>query len=283
MALISVALNMFANLINALLVQHTPGFEAVPIGALVLFWCTRPRIAWVATALMKVEEKKSMYFSLGASSLLAEIVLQIVGSPYLGMTVNFARKKGYYRAGKLKGIPHGWDALIMYAGALLWLVSVGAFLVYHLGLVLGVWDLVRRGLKTSWGGIVKVWRPVQAAGGRGWDSFVRFLQEFGVLCRKAWNLIVRCFCFWRTPPQQEEEAQPTSAEEAQQHSNQKGEEEATTIIEVREVLSTDDILATMGLNKKKLKAITFTPAFMLLPFLGQWLFWAGFVRLARDL
>jgi hypothetical protein len=67
MALISVALNMLANLVNALLVQHTPGFEAVPIGALVLFWSTRPRIAWVATALITVENEKSMYFSLGAS------------------------------------------------------------------------------------------------------------------------------------------------------------------------------------------------------------------------
>lgn len=112
MAFLSVALNILANLINALLVKHTPGFEAVPIGALLLLWSTRPRIAWAATVLISVEEEKSMYFSLGATSLLAEIVLQLIGSPYLGMTVDFARKKGYYKAGRMKGIPHGEDALV---------------------------------------------------------------------------------------------------------------------------------------------------------------------------
>lgn len=58
---------MVANLINALLVRNTPGFENVPVGALVLLWSTRPRIAWVATALIAVEKEKSMYLSLGAS------------------------------------------------------------------------------------------------------------------------------------------------------------------------------------------------------------------------
>jgi hypothetical protein len=55
-----------------------------------------------------VESAKSLIFD----SLLAEIVLQLIGSPYLGMTVDFARKKGYYQANKLKGMPHGWDALV---------------------------------------------------------------------------------------------------------------------------------------------------------------------------
>jgi hypothetical protein len=60
MGVISVALNLIANYINALLLRRIPAFSDVPVGSLVLFWCTRPRMAWMATALVWVQYKESM-------------------------------------------------------------------------------------------------------------------------------------------------------------------------------------------------------------------------------
>lgn len=170
----------------------------------------------------------------------------------------------------------------MYSGALLWLVSIGGFLAYHVGLVFGIWPLLSRGLTTLWKRLTKVWGALVGVGGSVWGFFDQILRKFGRSYKKAQDLTIPYLFFWGKPSQPEEVHSLPRAE--QQHFSQKRDEEHTTPrIEVRGNLSTDDILATMGLNKKKLKAITFTPALMILPFIGQWLFWAGFVRLAQDL
>jgi hypothetical protein len=104
MALISIGLNLLANYINALIIHGTPGFSGVSINGLVLLWCSRPRLAWISTLLIQREKEKSMYFALGASSLMTEVVLQAVGSVYIGITVNFARAHHYYKAHRLDNI-----------------------------------------------------------------------------------------------------------------------------------------------------------------------------------
>ena len=43
------------------------------------------------------------------------------------------------------------------------------------------------------------------------------------------------------------------------------------------------MLDKMGLGEEALKRITFVAAWMVPPFIGQWLFWAGFVKLADEL
>jgi hypothetical protein len=180
----------------------------------------------------------------------------------------------------------------MYAGALVWLVSVGGLLVYHLGLVLGVWALVKRGLAAIWRMLAtRIWAPfVRSAQRFGqacskvWDSWASAMKDFGRACRKRWSSVVKACIFWRDPIQREEESYLPEPDEISPQRNEKGSDETIAeTVEVREGLTTDDILVTMGLNQKKLEAISFTPLFMLLPFIGQWLFWAGFVRLARDL
>ena len=85
MALLSIALNLGANLINAALTRSVPGFSKVPFSGLFLLWSSRPRMAWVAALLMNYQKDESIYFGFAVSTLLAEVVLQAIGSVYLGM------------------------------------------------------------------------------------------------------------------------------------------------------------------------------------------------------
>ncbi|KAH0565894.1 hypothetical protein GP486_000697, partial [Trichoglossum hirsutum] len=135
---ITVGLHVASNAVGAYLIKSSKGYESVDIGQLVLLWCTRPRLAWMVVALIPWRAKDSIYFSVAASTLLAEIVLQVIGSIYMGIASNYARKQKFYIAGRLSNTPHGRDALVMYAGSLLWLVAIIFAIVACLWSILGV-------------------------------------------------------------------------------------------------------------------------------------------------
>jgi hypothetical protein len=81
--ILTIALHVVSNAINAVLIQRTPGFASLNVGQLVLLWCTRPRLAWmVMLYLLPREAEATMYTGAAASTLFAEIVLQLV-SAYL--------------------------------------------------------------------------------------------------------------------------------------------------------------------------------------------------------
>ena len=122
---LSIGLQIGSNVLNAYMVTQVPGFAQVPIGDLTLLWCTRPRLAWLVIALLPVQSAEAMYFSVAASCLAAELVLQLVGSVYMGYATNYARQQRFYLAGALDSSPYRTDARIMYAGSLLWLVVIG--------------------------------------------------------------------------------------------------------------------------------------------------------------
>jgi hypothetical protein len=130
MGLLSVALALLANFINALNLQTLPDFADIPIGTLVLFWCTRPRTAWLATIYVLVDFEESMYFSSGASSLLTEVILQCLAAVHMGTTVHFSKERGFYRLHALDGVPGAKFARMMYGGAILWLVGVFFTLIF---------------------------------------------------------------------------------------------------------------------------------------------------------
>ncbi|KAH0533945.1 hypothetical protein FGG08_007444 [Glutinoglossum americanum] len=135
---ITVGLHVASNAIGAYLIKSSKGYGSVNIGQLVLLWCTRPRLAWMVVALIPWRAKDSIYFSVAASTLLAEIVLQVLGSVYMGIASNYARKQKFYTAGRLTSTPHGRDALVMYAGSLLWLMAIIFAIVACLWSILGV-------------------------------------------------------------------------------------------------------------------------------------------------
>lgn len=112
-----------SNLLNAVLVRRVPGYSNISIGGLTLLWCTRPRVSWLTVLLISFNAEEAMYFSAAASSLLAEIILQIFGSYYMGVVANFGTKNKFYR-GMLQEAQRMKYAQMMYAGSLLWLLVV---------------------------------------------------------------------------------------------------------------------------------------------------------------
>lgn len=122
-AIIVVALQLVSNLLNALLIRRTPGYSHISIGGLTLLWCTRPRMSWLAILLISVRAEEAMYFSAAASSLLAEIVLQMLGSYYMGVVAHYGTKNNFYH-GSLQKAQRMKYAQMMYAGSLLWLLVI---------------------------------------------------------------------------------------------------------------------------------------------------------------
>ncbi len=129
--LASAGLSIGGNAVNAVLIKKTPGFESTSIGNLVLLWCARPRLAWTGALLAAVGAENSYYTSLGASCTIAEGILQTIASFYVGRTAHWAVISGYLKKGHLDDISGAHDAKIMYAGVLLWLITIAfAFIVW---------------------------------------------------------------------------------------------------------------------------------------------------------
>ena len=127
----SAALSITGNAINAQLIKDTPGFENISISNLILLWCARPRLAWTGALLAAVGAENGYYTSLGASCTIAEGILQTMASFYIGKTAHWAVISGYLTGGRLDDIPGGYYAKIMYAGVLLWLITIAfAFVVW---------------------------------------------------------------------------------------------------------------------------------------------------------
>ncbi|KAJ9218704.1 hypothetical protein DTO169C6_8937 [Paecilomyces variotii] len=96
--IIITALQLLANWFNAFLVQTTPGYKDVPLFQLMLLWCSIPRPAWLT-------------------------ILLFASSYYMSTTINYGREHNLYLGG-MEGAQRQGLAKIMYAGALMWLLSI---------------------------------------------------------------------------------------------------------------------------------------------------------------
>jgi hypothetical protein len=233
-ALISVLLNMGANLVNALLTRHVPGFSHVPIGGMVLLWASRPRMAWFAAALIRYRKRESMYFALAASAVLAELILQAFGAAYLGMTVQHAQKNHYYLVHHLRYAPHGTDALMMYVGALIWVVAI--IFIMTMGLF--------------------VFTP---------------LGSLAQKCLEQLSKVIDSFLIRLESTQSETEETPAARRDR-----------LLSEKESRRKLDWGQSLERMGFERHVISQATVFTVAMGFPFLGQWLFWAGFVRMTPN-
>ena len=125
MFLFPLATNLGANALIAYLYKTTPGFgETFTIGDLILFFTTRPRLSWIVLVVFMnldtLRDKDARYSRSAKSAVAAEVCLQLISSYYMGWTANFAARNGYYSHPERASD----DARIMYAGALLALVSL---------------------------------------------------------------------------------------------------------------------------------------------------------------
>jgi hypothetical protein len=229
MGVLSACLHVSSNLVNARIIRSVPGYEDVPFAALALLWCTRPRLSWLAVFLATREAEDGMYFNAAASAITTEAILQVLGAVYFGITANYGRKKRFYYIKHLDPYPRGIDAHIMYAGALLWLITLFFTLVACVACIAG--------LSTVIANARKMMSEVSGAGANALRS--------GLLAQR-W--IPR----WIRNRTSRNPARPAIAPRQ------------LTEQEVKEIGSIT--IATI----------------IFITFLAQWLFWAGFVRTARE-
>lgn len=121
---IGAGLHLASNTINAAVIKGTPGFDKTSIKDLTLFWCTRPRLSWLIAALLPFQAKDTMYLSAATSILFGEAILQLFAGYYMGVGADFARRQNFFHKGYLVGSWYARQAMIMYAGSILWLTAV---------------------------------------------------------------------------------------------------------------------------------------------------------------
>ena len=126
----SVGLQLCANAIIAAIYRSEAGYGAnFAIGDLVLFYTTRPRLAWIVLALCmqfgagSSKHGKGYWEDAAKQLAIAEVVLSLIASYYAGITAHFATVNGYYVVGRLQG-PYATAAHMLYAGALFYLITL---------------------------------------------------------------------------------------------------------------------------------------------------------------
>ncbi|KAH7142720.1 hypothetical protein B0J13DRAFT_555973 [Dactylonectria estremocensis] len=138
------ALQLLANYVTAFLVKKSLGYDDTPVGQLMLLWCTMPRLGWLTILPIGVQQFEAINFSTIASSLFAEVILQVFSSYYMFLTVNYGREHNFY-LGRLENVERGQSAKIMYAGALLWLIVITVAFVQLMRATVRVNRLTRSG------------------------------------------------------------------------------------------------------------------------------------------
>lgn len=141
---IGASLHIVSNAVNAAIIKRTPGYSVISITNFTFFWCTRPRISWLIVALARFQAKRSMYLAAITSTLFSEVILQVVAGYYMVVAANFARIQGFYKKGHLSGSWYADEAMVMYAGSILWLVAVPFAITACLWTILGMSARIKR-------------------------------------------------------------------------------------------------------------------------------------------
>ncbi|KAL5326461.1 hypothetical protein ACEPPN_004146 [Leptodophora sp. 'Broadleaf-Isolate-01'] len=159
-AILFAGIQLGANFATAYIIKNTPGYEHVPAPLLALLFCCRPRLGWLACLLSLFPDSwLTKYFHLragteafqtgavavnrvGVSAAVGEIIMQCLGSYFLGKTAHVGVEKGFYLNNHLTPFFRGMEARDMYIGAMFWLVAGfgvvfawAIFLVWHAALM----------------------------------------------------------------------------------------------------------------------------------------------------
>jgi hypothetical protein len=237
MGALSACLNICANLINAYVIRKTPGYERVPIGGLVLLWCTRPRLAWMSLFLAMVQPEDGMYLGSAASAITSEAILQAFASVYFILTVKYGSEKQFYLIGHLDPYPRGVSAHIMYAGALLWTIQLVSTLFACFVAVTGVNKMISyiRGMVNGAQGVTGAGAASRSQRRESMKKWIKSNLALELPGDKPNQVLPRN----RNPPKPDD-------------------------------LSSLEVQISVILTA------------MLIAYLAQWLFWAGFVKAAQE-
>lgn len=133
---VPLGLQLGANAVVATVYKTAPGYgTGFQIYDLFLFWTTRPRLSWIVlAALINVGaegEKNGHWEAAAKSSMIAELILLLMSTYYMGLTANYARMNGFYTIHSIAT----QSAKLLYAGALMSMIFVFGTIVYLLFMV----------------------------------------------------------------------------------------------------------------------------------------------------
>jgi hypothetical protein len=249
-SILVVAINVFANLMTALLVKSIASLSSPDLGTLLILWLARPRSAFVATALVSIKKNQSMYISVGVSTLFSEFLLQSLGGVIMVQTINFLTGRGYMHIKALQYIPGSSRAFPMYSSALAWVIFIAFFYVYVIWEFLfknRVFSLILPALKHGLQTPFKV----------SWQILL-YMRELVV---DLWEK-----CRYRRARQNPDEGYDM------------GEIHAPPAV----TKGWAGYLKQMGLDRGILTTVSRSFYLFLLPYMAQWLFWIGLVELYGD-
>ena len=124
-------IQLFANFLNATLIQLSPGYTHIPTTHLILLWSTLPRLSWVPFLLLILRPFPTINFSAIRSLLLAEVILQTLSIYYILTTAKYGFSHSFY-SGRLADLEKGQLAQVMYFGALSWLIIATTALIWSI-------------------------------------------------------------------------------------------------------------------------------------------------------
>ncbi|KAF2102977.1 hypothetical protein NA57DRAFT_52515 [Rhizodiscina lignyota] len=147
LAIFTSSLQLGINFATAYFIKGKPGYNHVSAPLLALLFCARPRLSWLAcllssfpdTLLMRwfhLEEHEDLVrgqmqvAKVAVSAAMSEIVMQLLGSYFLGRTANVAVNRQFYLIHHLRPYWRGKDARLMYLGALFWLIACAVMVFF---------------------------------------------------------------------------------------------------------------------------------------------------------
>ncbi|KAJ0415227.1 hypothetical protein BJY00DRAFT_293738 [Aspergillus carlsbadensis] len=245
------SVQLVANALNSLLIQNTPGYENIPVIQLILLWCSMPRPVWWAILLTGLQPLGATQLSGAASPLFAEIILQALSSYYLFMTFYYGREHKFY-FGRLNSAERAIEGKMMYAGALMWLVTVILALVHLTRAIRRMNRLAKfRDMDPSYP------RKSQAAAANNAEDLTGLFYD-------RWAKMTVDFSGLDTPRDSEEALLGNSRTE---HNSAYG----TFSGQRRRTGVSPQTFPYLGIV-----------IFMFLFWIAQWLFWAGFIGLSSE-
>jgi len=148
MAFFWAGLNVGATIGNTYYMKAAPGFAHTPSADLAFLWFARPSLSWATCAFglvsrdiwMRVQAKFDatdgdpwvfdLFTGASYSAAVNELIMQILGSIYLGRTVNLGRHREFYISHHLWPFYRGRHARTMYNGALVWVIAIPVFVIF---------------------------------------------------------------------------------------------------------------------------------------------------------
>ncbi|KAH7141792.1 hypothetical protein EDB81DRAFT_53458 [Dactylonectria macrodidyma] len=252
-------LQLFANYVNAVLVQKTLGYEDVPIWQLMLLWCSMPRLGWLTILPIGIQGFEAINFSMAASSLLAEAILQVLSSYYMFLTVNYGREHNFYIE-SLENAKRGQSAKFMYAGALLWFIVIVVALVQLMRATIRMKRLTRSGRGDF---------PTRQISNQTSNQTIwNVVEELRAQPDEYWAWMGKKLAHsWEAESMPPGETSPLC-----------GERRSNMVYGTLPVQSKGKRVS----QKEFARLYTVTAISMLLLWVAQWLFWSGFIVLSSD-